>query len=119
MARKRKVGFLQQFNGPRVIGPFRVDVILVVILSFVLIYTVLILASVTISITMLSSFALTFFATKLYIKAKEKASKGFLWHLLYVSGIWSVKEDSKKYEELNRMDVKNYIPDCTDKIFYD
>lgn len=119
MAKARKVGFLEHFNGPRVIGPIRIDVLFVTISVFVILYTVMTIASMKVSITLLSSFAASYLVTKYYIKAKEKSSKGYLWHLLYVSGIWSVKQDEKKYEELKRMDVEDYLPYSTQKRFFE
>lgn len=119
MARAKKVGFLQHFNGPRVIGPIRVDILGVVIGTFLVIYTSMTIAGVKVSITLLSAFAISYISTKSYVKAKEKSSKGYLWHLLYASGIWSVKPDPKKYEELNRMDVQDYFPYSTQKNFFE
>lgn len=119
MARAKKVGFLQHFNGPRVIGPIRLDILGVVIGTFVVLYTSMTIASVKVSVTLMTAFAVTYLVTKSYIKAKEKSSKGYLWHLLYTSGLWSVKTDPKKYEELNRMDVKDYFPYSTQKKFFE
>lgn len=119
MARARKIGFLQHFNGPRVIGPVRVDILGVAISTFLITYTSLTIGGSKVSITLLTSFGLSYLATKSYYKAKERSSKGYLWHLLYASGLWSVKLDPKKYEELNRMDTENYFPYSTQKNFYE
>lgn len=117
MAKIKKVGFLMHFNGPRVIGPIKIDTLLVAICSWIVIYTAFTIASVKISITLISAFGISYAVTKIFQKARERASRGYLWHILFMSGIWSVSEDEEKYEELKRLDVKNYIPDYTDKIF--
>lgn len=114
---KKRVGFLMHFNGPRLIGPFKIDTLSVAVGVFLSTYTAFTIASVRVSITLVASFLFSYIGTKLYQKAREKSAKGYLWHVLFMSGIWSVKEDSDKYEELNRLDVKNYIPDPTEKIF--
>ena len=119
MAKIKKVPFFQQFNGPAVIGPVRVDIIGVGTVTILATWTALTLASTKTWITIIVTVAATYFAINLYSKAKEKASKGFLWHLGYDSGIWSIKQDPKKYEELNRMDVKDYFPDSTTIHFKD
>lgn len=117
MAKVKKVRFLMHFNGPRVIGPFKIDTLLVAIGVWIVIYTAFTIASVKVSITLITAFATSYALTKIYQKAREKASRGYLWHVLFMSGIWSVSEDEEKYEELQRLDVKDYIPDSTDKIF--
>lgn len=119
MARSKRVGFLQHFNGPRVIGPIKIDNLVVAIGSFVMTYTSLTIGGAKVSITLLTAFAVAYIATKSYYKAKEKSSKGYLWHLLYTSGLWSVKLDPKKYKELNRMDIVDYFPYSTQKRFFE
>lgn len=117
MSKYKRPGFLMHFNGPRLIGPFKIDTLSVAIGMFLATYTAFTIASVKVSITLLSSFVISYISTRLYQKAREKSAKGYLWHVLFMSGIWSVKEDKEKYEELKRIDIKNYIPDPTDKIF--
>ena len=119
MARAKKVGFLQHFNGPRVIGPIRIDILGVAIISFIVTYTSLTVGGAKVSVTLLSAFFLSYVATKSFMAAKERSSKGYLWHLLYTSGLWSVKMDKKKYEELNRMDIEDYFPYSTQKKFFE
>ena len=119
MARSKRIGFLQHFNGPRVIGPIRIDTLGVSILTFVSTYTSMTVGGAKVSITLLLAFAITYVVTKAYIAAKEKSSKGYLWHLLYTSGIWTIKQDPEKYEELKRMDVKDYFPYSSQKKFFE
>lgn len=119
MSRVKKVGFLMEFNKPRVIGPIRIDTIGIGLATLLIVYTALTLASTKTWLAILITFVATWYAIKLYKKAREKSSRGYLWHLGYDSGIWSIRQDPKKYKELKRMDIRNYLPDSTMRNFKD
>lgn len=119
MRRLKRVPFLMQFNGPRVIGPVRIDVAGIALASTIFSWSAFTLASFKVWVSIILTFLIAFTSVKLYKIAKDKSSNGYLWHLFYNSGIWSVKKNPKKYEELNRMDIKNYFPDSTITHFKD
>ncbi len=119
MARKKNVKFIRYFNGYRMLAVFQIDSVLVVSVLFFLTYMVLINSSASSSITLLGALFAGGLGVKFYPKMRDEASKGFLKHWFYANGLWSVKEDKEKFEELNRLDVENYLPEYNDREFYE
>ena len=119
MSKIKRVNFLMNFDGPKLLGPIGIDVILVVMGTFIAIFTMCTVSSVRISITLILSFGLTYLVTRTYNKACELSSNGYFRQFLYMTGVWSVRADPEKFKELKNMDIKNYMPEATDKLFVD
>jgi len=119
MAAKRRVRFLQYFNGYRMLIFLESDTVGVLFSVFFLVYIIMTNAAASISMIVIFSFGISVGTSILYAKTKKSASKGFLRHWFYVHGIYSVKEDINKFEEVSRLDVTNYIPNNNDMIFSD
>ncbi len=119
MARKKNVKFLRYFNGYRMLAVFQIDSVIVTAVLFFGTYMVLINSSASSSITLLGALIAGFLGSKYYPKMRNEASKGFLKHWFYANGLWSVKEDKEKFEELKRIDVENYLPEYNDREFYE
>jgi len=119
MAVKRKVAFLQYFNGYRMLMFFEADTVGVLAGLFVFTYIMFTNAGVPLSLIVVLSFFIGVGGTFIYTKTKKGASKGYLRHLLYVNGIYSVKEDPTKFKEVKRLDVSGYLPNHNDLVFSD
>jgi len=115
--RKRRVEFLRFFNDYMMISIFTIDIIGVFFTIFISMWTVLTVGGMKLVITVLSSFGLAFTGSYLYSKAKNEASKGFLKHWFFNTGLYRLNKDKKKWKELKHADHDDYFPTANDKFF--
>lgn len=115
--RKRRVKFLRFFNDYRMISIFTVDVVGIFFAVFIFLWTVLEIGGAELIITVFGSFGLAFLTTYLYKKAKAQASKGFLKHWFFNTGLYRLKKDKKAWKELEFTDYDDYFPTANDKFF--
>jgi len=115
--KKRRVEFLRFFNDYRMLSIFTIDVIGVFFTVFIFLWTVLTIGGMKLIITILSSFGLAFTTTYFYKKSKGQASKGFLKHWFFNTGLYRLNKDKKKWKELEFTDNDDYFPTVNDKFF--
>lgn len=115
--RKRRVEFLRFFNDYRMLSIFTSDVLGVFFTVFIFLWTVLTIGGVNLIILVFTSFGAAFAITHFYRKAKDQASKGLLKHLFFNTGLYRLKKDKNKWEELKFADNDNYFPTANDKLF--
>lgn len=115
--RKKRVAFLRFFNDYRMLSIFTVDVIGVFFSIFIFLWTVLTIGGMKLIITILSSFGSAFAVSYFYKKSKAQASKGFLRHWFFNTGLYRLKKDKKIWKELKTTDYDDYFPTANDKFF--
>jgi len=119
MAKYKRVRFLKYFNRPRVFVAIEFDTLFLFLGVFIFMMMMLSLTSVVSGFfVFIISMGIAMLVGARYAVYKEKASKGFLKHLLYKYNIYRV--DIRKYKkEVERMDIHpdEYYPDANEKHF--
>ena len=116
---KKRVKFLQYFNGYRMLLFLEMDTVGVLFSVFFLVYIIMTNAAASILLIVVSAFGISITTTIIYTKTKKSASRGYLRHWFYTKGIYSVKEDANKFEEVKRLGRDNYLPNHDDYVFSD
>ena len=116
---KRRVEFLRHFNDYRMIAIFTLDVVAITIITFVAVYSIAMIGGLKVLGVIFVSFVITIAVLYVYIKTKRSASKAFLKHWLFNRGIYRLREDKEKWEELKHADSLGYFPSGQDKFFAD
>lgn len=119
MANTRRVDFLRYFNDYRMLAMFPIDTVVGSIILFLFCYTVLSIGGASLILIVGISLVVTTSVLWAYVKAKKTTSKGLLRHWLFSKGIYRLKQDEKRWEELQYSDFKNYLPAGKDNFFAD
>lgn len=104
-----KVEFPQYINRSRLFFIFEIDMILLwasVLLGFFWIFS----KAFPVFLALPAGIVLSFQAVKLYSEAKYEKAPGFIRHFFYNLGMYKIKLDEEKYEELLDRDDKSFYP---------
>ena len=119
MAKNKRVEFLRYFNGYRMLAIFPVDIVAIAVIPFFVVFMIGSIGGLGLMFTVFGSLGLSIALIYIYKKAKEDTSKGFLKHWAFQKGLYQLKQDEKKWEELKYADKKDYFPNGQDRYFAD
>ncbi len=104
-----KVEFPQYINRSRLFFIFEIDIILIwasVLLGVFWIFS----KAIPVFIALPAAIFVSFQSIKLYSEAKYEKAPGFIRHFFYNLGMYKIKLNDEKYEELKERDDKSFYP---------